>query len=222
MTRSKRQFDLFLATLLVPLILPLLGVLALLLWVVQGRPVFFGGERMRSSTQAFTLWKLRSMSMVASDSGVSGGDKLARITPMGRILRRSRMDELPQLFNIFRGDVSFVGPRPPLRLYVERFPEIYDQVLRVPPGITGLASLVFAAHEERLLTRSTSAEATDAIYARICVPRKARLDLIYQRHQSLGFDLWLIFLTGARVLGFVRGRRLPRGRRIGSSPARRK
>ena len=211
MTASKRRLDLFLATLLVPVVLPLLGVLVVLLWMAQGRPIFFGGERMRNMTQGFTLWKLRSMTLVASDRGVSGGDKLARVTPFGRILRRSRMDELPQLFNIFRGDISFVGPRPPLRLYVERFPDLYDQVLRVPPGITGLASLVFAAHEERLLARSTSAEVTDAIYARICVPRKARIDLIYQRHQSLTFDLWLISLTAARVFGFVRGRRLPRG-----------
>lgn len=216
MTASKRVFDLCFAVVLLPLVLPVLGGLAVVLWLRQGRPVFFGGERMRSSHEGFTLWKLRSMSVVAVDTGVSGGDKAARVTPLGRILRRSRLDELPQLLNIFRGDISFVGPRPPLRIYVERFPDLYAQVLRTRPGITGLASLVFAAHEERLLARSASPEETDATYARVCVPRKARIDLIYQRHQSLCLDLWLICLTGARVLGLARARRLPRRRRVRS------
>ncbi|MFU8899771.1 MAG: sugar transferase, partial [Roseinatronobacter sp.] len=149
MTPSKRVFDLCFAVVLLPLVLPVLGGLVAVLWLRQGRPVFFGGERMRSSHEGFTLWKLRSMSVVAVDTGVSGGDKAARVTPLGRVLRRSRLDELPQLLNIFRGDISFVGPRPPLRIYVERFPDLYAQVLRTRPGITGLASLVFAAHEER-------------------------------------------------------------------------
>ena len=211
MTAAKRSLDLCLLAILAPLLLPVLGMLAIILWALQGRPVFYGGERMRSVAEGFPLWKLRSMIVAARDTGVSGGDKAARITPLGRILRRTRMDELPQLLNILRGDISFVGPRPPLRVYVERFPGLYAQVLRSRPGVTGLASLVFAAHEERLLARCASAAETDATYARVCVPRKARIDLIYQRHQSVGFDLWLIALTAARVMGVARSRRLPRG-----------
>lgn len=211
MTGSKRSLDLCLLVCLAPLLFPVLAVLAMLLWAAQGRPLFYGGERMRSLTEGFTLWKLRSMTVVAADAGVSGGDKATRVTPLGRIMRRTRLDELPQLLNILRGDISFVGPRPPLRLYVERFPDLYAKVLDSRPGVTGLASLVFAAHEERLLARCNSAPETDATYARVCVPRKARIDLIYQRHQNVGFDLWLIALTAARVLGFARSRRLPRG-----------
>ncbi|MGV8954845.1 MAG: sugar transferase, partial [Cypionkella sp.] len=103
-------------------------------------------------------------------------------------------------WNVLRGDISFVGPRPPLRQYVDRFPAIYAAVLQSRPGITGLATLIYHAHEERLLQRSQSPADTDAIYARACVPRKARLDLIYQRRQSLWLDACLMLKTVFRRL----------------------
>jgi lipopolysaccharide/colanic/teichoic acid biosynthesis glycosyltransferase len=209
-TWSKRLVELSLLAIMAPLLLPLfLGVL-LVCWRKQGRPIFYGAERMRSATQGFTLWKLRTMSASEGDRGVSGGDKAARITPLGRWLRRIRLDEIPQLLNILRGEICLVGPRPPLRTYVERFPDLYAQVLRSRPGVTGLASLVFARHEGLLLAACTTPEETDAVYCRRCIPRKARLDLLYQRHQSLGFDAWLVLVTAARVGGLGRGRRLPR------------
>ncbi len=97
--------------------------------------------------------------------------------------------------NILRGDLSFVGPRPPLREYVERFPEVYAEVLKSRPGVTGLATIRFHKHEERLLSRCETPEETDRVYCRICVPRKAQLDLIYQRHQSTCYDFDLVFQT---------------------------
>lgn len=200
MTPQKRLFDLGLALVLALLLaVPFLVLLAVLL-LREGRPLFYVSERMKAPGVPFQLWKLRSMSVSREDSGVSGGDKAARITPMGRFLRRARLDEIPQLWNVIRGDMSFVGPRPPLRLYVERFPEIYGKVLRSRPGITGLATLKFHAHEEWILKSCKTAEETDIAYSRRCVPQKARLDLIYQRHQSLCFDLSLLGGTVARVL----------------------
>ena len=197
MTSQKRLFDLVFALAILPLVAVLMaGVLA----VTQGRPFFYAAERMRTPTQAFRLWKFRTMTVVAVDAGVSGADKAARITPVGRVLRRLRLDELPQIWNILRGDISFVGPRPPLRSYVERFPEIYGRVLQSRPGVTGLASIHYHRHEERLLARSRSAAETDRIYCRRCIPAKARLDLIYARHASVCFDLRLIGRTLARVL----------------------
>lgn len=210
MSLSKRILDLILLALLALVVVPLLAVLVVVLWIMQGRPIFYGAERMRSCTEGFTLWKLRSMTHSTTNSGVSGGDKAQRITPAGRRLRRLRLDEVPQMLNILRGDISFVGPRPPLRIYVERFPALYARVLRSRPGVTGLASLVYAAHEAQLLARCLTPEETDATYARVCVPRKAHLDLLYQRHQSVGFDLWLVGVTIARFLRLARGRRLPR------------
>ena len=197
-TPAKRAFDLILALLLGVLLLPVILVIAALILVRDGAPVFYISERMKSPTEGFGLVKFRTMAGVDTDSGVSGGDKSARITRTGALLRGRRLDELPQLWNVIRGDISFVGPRPPLRQYVERFPMLYARVLRSRPGITGLASVRYAAHEERLLARTSTAEETDALYSRACVPRKARLDLIYQAHRSLCFDLSIIVETAFR------------------------
>lgn len=195
MTPGKRLFDIGLALLLlVPLGLVMAGV-TVWLALAQGRPILYGAERMRDPDHGFTLWKFRTMREAGRDSGVSGGDKAARITPAGGFLRRTRLDELPQLFNILKGDMSFVGPRPPLRRYVEACPETYAAVLRSRPGVTGLATLVFHRHEERLLAQCATPEETNRVYLRRCIPRKARLDLIYQRRQSLCLDLWILLRT---------------------------
>lgn len=200
MTPQKRVLDLFFAALLLVVLGPVL--LGLLVWLLikQGRPLFYVAERMKGVDQPFMLWKLRTMEVVAEDTGVSGGDKASRITKTGAWLRRRRLDEFPQLWNILKGDLSFVGPRPPLREYVERYPALYARVLQSRPGVTGLASIVFHKHEERLLARCKTPEQTDEVYTRICVPRKARLDLAYQRHQSLCLDFDLVFQTIGNLL----------------------
>ena len=205
MTWRKRLFDLFFVTLLIVILAPVL--LALLLWLLlrEGRPVFYVAERMKGIDQPFNLWKLRTMTVVESDAGVSGGDKNTRITPTGAWLRGKRLDEFPQLWNILRGDLSFVGPRPPLREYVERYPEVYREVLKSRPGVTGLASISYHRHEAALLARCTTPEETDAVYTRICVPAKARLDLIYQRHQSMCYDFDLVFQTIGNLFRWNRG-----------------
>ncbi|TMM52707.1 sugar transferase [Sulfitobacter sabulilitoris] len=195
MTLRKRLFDLFFASLLVVILGPILIGLLGYIWWREGRPLFYVAERMKTPTEPLNLWKLRTMTVVPEDQGVSGGDKSARVTPTGRWLRAKRLDEFPQLWNILKGDLSFVGPRPPLREYVERFPDIYDEVLKSRPGVTGLATIRFHKHEDALLQRCKTAAETDDIYTRICVPRKARLDLIYQRHQSTCYDFDLVFQT---------------------------
>jgi len=201
MNPAKRLFDLALALCLMPLALPIGAVLALGLRGAQGAPVFYGAERIGQGGRPFTLWKFRTMQVGTEDQGVSGGNKAARITRVGRVLRRLRLDELPQLWNILRGDLSFVGPRPPLRRYVERFPALYSIVLQRRPGLTGLATLIYHRHEERLLARCQTAAETDALYGRACVPRKARLDRIYADHAGLCFDLRILLGTVRKVLG---------------------
>jgi lipopolysaccharide/colanic/teichoic acid biosynthesis glycosyltransferase len=195
MTPQKRLFDLVVALLLTPVVVPMVVLVAAVIWLREGGPIFHAGERMTTPTRGFTLWKFRTMRPDPTDSGVTGRDKIGRITPLGQVLRRTRLDELLQLWNLWRGDISVVGPRPPLRSYVERFPQVYDVVLRSRPGITGLATIIYNRHEGMLLARSESAAETDAIYARACVPRKARIDLIYQRHQSICFDIEIIAKT---------------------------
>ncbi|MGR3463707.1 sugar transferase [Limimaricola sp.] len=219
MTPAKRALDLAVAVLLLALLWPVLAALVLLLLIKEGRPVFYVAERMRTPHEAFGLIKLRTMRPAAYGTratGVTGGDKSDRMSGLHRALRRSRADELPQLWNVIRGDISLVGPRPPLRVYVEAFPEIYARVLRSRPGITGLASLRYHATEERLLSACGSAAETDAVYRRRCVPRKAALDLIYQRHAGPCYDLKLIAATAAGVFLSRAGRFRPvaRSRRV--------
>lgn len=200
MTPAKRAMDVILALALGAILLPLGLVLAGAIVILSGRPVIYGSERMRAPGEGFRLLKFRTMRPDPGDTGVTGGDKADRITPMGRVLRRTRLDELPQVWNVLMGDISFVGPRPPLRRYVEMFPDLYSRVLRARPGITGLATLTFHRHEEELLSRAGTAEETEAIYVRRCVPRKARLDLIYARNRTVCYDLMLLGRTVARVV----------------------
>lgn len=195
MTIEKRLFDLCLALILMCVLGPIILGISLLIFLKDGGPIFYLSERMRSPDRGFDLIKFRTMKSVQHDRGVSGADKADRITQVGRFLRRTRLDELPQLWNVLRGDISFVGPRPPLREYVERFPDLYAQVLVSRPGITGLASVRYHRHEEMLLAGCSTSPETDAVYARACVPRKARLDLIYQNHRSLCFDMRIMLET---------------------------
>ncbi|MDQ7776481.1 sugar transferase [Paracoccus aminovorans] len=192
---SKRLFDIVLAlVLLVPLSF-VIAVFALILLVVQGRPIFYAAPRMVSPTRSFTHLKFRTMLRQDGDFGVTGAHKAWRITPLGHFMRRTRIDELPQLFNILKGDMSFVGPRPTIREYVDRYPVVYGQVLKSRPGVTGLATLVYHRHEDKILRRCKSAEATEAAYAGRCLPTKLKIDLIYQKNRTLGLDLWILWRT---------------------------
>ena len=202
MTPQKRALDLILSIPAAILGLPLIGLVALILLIREGGPVLYVSERMKAPNQPFQLYKFRTMrpAQPGDGGGVTGGDKSDRMTALHRKLRKSRLDELPQLWNVIRGDMSLVGPRPPLRVYVEDHPEIYREVLKSRPGVTGLASLHFHRHEEFLLKSCETPSETDTVYRRRCIPRKARLDLIYQKHQSVCGDILLIVQTAAGVL----------------------
>lgn len=196
MTPKKRILDLTLGLLLAVMLAPVLVVLLMLLAVTEGRPFFYISERMSSTNSAFGLIKLRTMPVGADRcGGVTGGDKQVEMSRIHQLLRRTRADEIPQLWNVIVGDMSIVGPRPPLRRYVEDYPNLYAAVLASRPGITGLASLVYHSHEERILAACTTPTETDAVYRRRCIPAKVQLDLIYARHQTLCWDLVLIGRT---------------------------
>ncbi|MEN8916986.1 MAG: sugar transferase [Octadecabacter sp.] len=199
---SKRCFDLLGAIVGIVFAAPVILCVAIVILLRDGRPVFYFSERMKTPDTPFTLIKFRTMSSVpeSQNMGVTGGDKADRITPTGRLLRQYRLDELPQFLNILCGDMSFVGPRPPLRQYTDAFRTTYKAVLRSRPGVTGLATLHYHRHEERLIARSTSPTETETIYTTRCIPRKAELDLIYQRHASVWFDAVIIWQTVLSLL----------------------
>lgn len=177
------------------LLLPLILYVAILVWRNDGWPIFYRSERMRGPDRPFMLLKFRTMKQARQDSGVTGPAKSARITATGAWLRQKRLDELPQLWNILRGEMGFVGPRAPLRRYVEMYPELYAEVLKERPGVTGMASMAYHKTEERLLSRTETAEETEAVYCRRCIPRKARLDLLYAKRRNPCTDMRLMWAT---------------------------
>ena len=122
MTPMKRFLDVLAVLVLAIPLLPLGLLTALAILILDGRPVIYWAERMNTPTQSFKLAKFRSMTVRPAETGVSGGDKANRITRTGRFIRRTRLDELPQLWNVLRGDISLVGPRPPLLPNPQRAP----------------------------------------------------------------------------------------------------
>lgn len=221
MPRGKRAFDVSLALLLLMPLGLVMAVVAVVLLVAQGRPVLFVQWRMCSPTGAFPLIKFRTMIAAETEFGVTGADQHWRITRLGHFLRRSRLDELPQLFNILRGHMSFVGPRPPMPELVQAAPELFARVLRSRPGVTGLATLVYHRHEYRILRHCQTTAETRATYLRRCLPAKARIDLLYQECRSVWLDLWIIAGTiQAIVLQPSRPFRRNYGLRRASSPER--
>jgi lipopolysaccharide/colanic/teichoic acid biosynthesis glycosyltransferase len=193
--RGARIFDLLLLCLLALPALAVGTVVACALLVLQGRPLFYGSERMAAPGLGFTLWKFRSMETAPGRAEVTGGHSMPRITAPGRFLRQSHLDELPQLWNILRGDMGFVGPRPPLRAVVAARPEVYAQVLARRPGLTGLASLVYARREALVLSGARTAQDSLARYLDICVPAKARLDRLHDRRHSAALDAAILLAT---------------------------
>jgi len=146
----------------------------------------------------FDILKLRTMraSQRPGPLITTAGDP--RVTRVGRVLRRWKLDELPQLINVLRGEMSFVGPRPEVRRYVDMFAETYRELLAVRPGITDPASVAFR-DEEALLGRSPNAE---ELYVHEILPRKLELSQAYVRQRSLGLDLRLMARTVAAIFGW--------------------
>ena len=185
MSLSKRLFDVICGVGLGVILLPVIAVVAIVVLALDGRPVLYISERMRGPKTPFDLIKFRTMKASDVNAGVSGGDKSDRITRTGTFLRRTRIDELPQIWNVLRGDISFVGPRPPLRLYVEQFPELYVQVLQSRPGVTGLASVYFHRHEEYLLADCDTAGQTRSMLAAVSRAKRTSICCIRRINRSV-------------------------------------
>jgi len=193
----KRAFDIIVACLGLVLLSPLLLVVALLIKGDSPGPVFFKQERVGKGFRPFLIYKFRTMVHDAPRKGgplTVGADP--RITRVGRILRKTKLDELPQLLNVLKGDMSFVGPRPEVLQYVQLFQQDYEEILRVRPGITDLASLTYR-HEAEVLGR---AENPEEEYIRRILPDKIRLAKEYLRRSSLFFDVTLICETLLKLL----------------------
>lgn len=188
----KRFYDLLFSIVGLIVLSPVFLFIALLVKCSDGGPVFFRQCRVGLRGKVFYIWKFRTMIVNAESTGASvtrDGD--SRITPIGRILRKLKADELPQLLNVAVGEMSLVGPRPEVPRYVRCYTEQQKKVLELKPGITDLATLAFR-HEEELLK---TADDLENFYVNVCVPKKIELNLRYAERANLWQDTKIILRT---------------------------
>lgn len=214
---ARRAFDLLTLTLLAPLlVLPLLIVTLAVLLDSPGS-VLFRARRMGYRGRPFEMLKFRTMRVENAGHPVAGAND-SRITPVGGFLRATRLDELPQLWNVLRGEMTLVGPRPELEEFVALHAAEYDEILSVPPGITGPTQLRYAGLEPHLLSLHADPE---EFYRSQLLPDKVKLDLEYTRSRSTAGDLGVLARTLALPLLLpFRGRRdEDEPRRVSWAPA---
>ena len=194
--RWKRSCDVLVSSLGLLLLSPFLAIIAALIRIDSPGPVFFRQERIGQGLRTFSIYKFRTMVVDASKLGgpLTIGDD-PRITRVGRILRKSKIDELPQLINVLRGEMTLVGPRPEVQKYVNLFRRDYEEILRVRPGITDLASLKYRDESPLLAVTDPEQE-----YIKSILPDKIALAKQYVRQSSFFFDLSLMLKTVARIL----------------------
>jgi lipopolysaccharide/colanic/teichoic acid biosynthesis glycosyltransferase len=189
---SKRLFDVLAAGAGLLVLSPLGILIALVVKLSDGGPVFFAQTRIGQFGKPFRIWKFRSMVVNAEKLGVAlTKEEDPRITRIGRLLRKTKLDELPQLWNVLVGDMSFVGPRPEVPRYVDRYTPEEREILNFRPGITDLATMLFR-NEEALLRGTGDVE---SFYVRYCLPKKIELNLDYAKNANLPRDVWIIFQT---------------------------
>jgi lipopolysaccharide/colanic/teichoic acid biosynthesis glycosyltransferase len=190
-----RLLDVSVSVLGIVFLSPLLLVLAAAVKLSSTGPALYRAQRVGKDGQLFHLYKFRTM-VVGADTGprITRKDD-PRVTMVGRFLRRTKLDELPQLFNTLKGDMTLVGPRPEDPRYVKDYSQAQSQVLRVRPGITSLATLAFR-HEERMLTGIDS----EHVYREKILPEKLQIELDYLLRRSLATDLWVLARTAIALV----------------------
>jgi len=191
---AKRTFDLVLSTIGLIVFSPILIGVWLLVFFTLGRPVLYSPERTGKSNSRITVRKFRSMRIAEGPTSHHSGDDDPRVTNVGRFIRKFKFDELPQLWNVLRGDMSFVGPRPETPEYTKLYTEEQLAILELRPGITDFASIEFAD-----LGSILKGEDPDKLYFEKVWDRKMDLRMKYVRERSFWVDIKLLFQTVATV-----------------------
>jgi lipopolysaccharide/colanic/teichoic acid biosynthesis glycosyltransferase len=212
---GKRALDLLALLLIAPLALPVGLLIAVAVLLDSPGPVVFRASRIGYGGAPFVMLKFRTMRFSMAGHAVAGADD-DRITPVGRFLRGTRLDELPQLWNVLRGEMSFVGPRPELREFVDLHAADYREILAVPPGLTGPTQLRYAGVEASLLSLH---EDPEAYYRDRLLPDKVALDLDYARTRSLSRDAVYFLQTLALPLILALQGRGEESRAVGRTAA---
>lgn len=194
----KRAFDIFAALILLIILSPLMVIISILIKADSPGSVFFLQERITKNGRPFYIYKFRTMVQNAESFGSQVTvDHDARITRMGSRLRRCRLDEIPQLLNILKGDMTFVGTRPEVRKYVEAYTDEMMATLLLPAGVTSLAS-IFYKDEDALLKEADNADET---YINEILPEKMKYNLEYIRRFGFLYDIKLMLMTVLAVCG---------------------
>lgn len=193
----KRVFDIVCSFVGIILLLPFLVIISMLIIINNGFPVFYLQKRVGRNNRDFSLFKFRTMYKDADKKGLlTVGGRDPRITPVGYYLRKYKLDELPQLFNVLFGSMSLVGPRPEVRKYVNMYNAEQMKVLNVKPGITDYASLEYF-DENELLAKSTNPERT---YITEVMPAKLELNRKYISEVGLNTDIRIILRTIGKII----------------------
>lgn len=191
-----RLIDIILSILGILLLLPLILCIALMIVVESRGGVFFIQERVGHFGKMFKIVKFRTMFVLKkSNSLLTIGSNDSRLTKVGRILRRYKLDEIPQLFNVFCGSMSIVGPRPEVRFYVDMYPEEYKNIFNVLPGITDISSILFI-NESDLLANSNNPE---KLYIEEIMIKKLKLNLIYIKKRTVSSYFLIIYFTLRKI-----------------------
>jgi lipopolysaccharide/colanic/teichoic acid biosynthesis glycosyltransferase len=190
--KAKRTFDIFISFMGLIVLSPLFAIIGSLIIMNDNGTVFFRQKRVGLNRRIFSLFKFRTMTIDReTEDGLFEPGDTSRVTSVGRFLRKAKLDELPQLINVLKGDMSMVGPRPEVEKWTTVYPEKWQKVLTLRPGITDRASIEFR-DEEKLLSESSDPEST---YLDVILPRKLDLYLQYVEYNSFAGDIRIIFLT---------------------------
>lgn len=198
---TKRIFDLVISTIAIVILSPLFIVIAIAIKMFSPGPVFFHQIRTGLHGRPFRIFKFRSMK-VHDPKGVSqitiDGDN--RITTVGKILRKTKLDELPQLFNVFLGEMSIIGPRPEVPEYTEKYsPENRDLVLSIKPGLSDFASIKFRNESELLAMQANPL----LYYEKKLLPAKLRYGRFYAKRAKVSLDILIIIWTVLALFGWT-------------------
>ena len=200
---SKRIFDILTSGIAILILSPLLIPVIIGLKLTGEWYVFYKQERVGYKNKSFLIWKFATMLKNSSKmpGGIMTTKKDPRITPMGGFLRKSKINELPQLFNIFFGHMSVVGPRPVMKVSFEAYPDHIQKVIyNMKPGLTGIGSIIFRDEEELITVVKNNGGDIWEFYKGKIYPYKGELEIWYQNNKSFSLDIKLIFITAWTVL----------------------
>lgn len=198
----KRLFDFIMALVGIVITSPFMVIVAILIKTTSKGSILFKQKRLTIGMKEFEIYKFRSMrtDYDREGKGVQTKGSSSAITPLGKFIRKTKLDELPQFFNIIKGEMSFVGPRPELPRRLQYYTETQKEMFVVRSGITSPASIVFS-DEEYLMNKVQNPE---KFYIEQIMPYKIELNKYYAKNQSFFWDIWIIIATALKIIGKVK------------------